>query len=133
MASRTRAPMPGNRARKTPTARRPHSTFVRRIEANGEISSRALFPSMAGSGQQLMRCGPRADWFVPLLFATTPPLLLSLYVDGSRDGLLPVLFSCITGGALWIYTIMRFGFFIYNIKVFNDAIAAAGKSPNNPT
>jgi hypothetical protein len=59
-------------------ARRPvlgWETFLRRIETNGADSSRALYPGAAGHGRHLMYSGRHAEWYVPLVFAVTPPLL----------------------------------------------------------
>jgi len=63
-------------------------TFLRRMEDNGDNSRRALYPGQRG-GHRLAHAGRHAEWYVPLLFAATPPLLLILYVTDTGDGPLP--------------------------------------------
>lgn len=109
-------------------ARRPvlgWETFLRRIEANGDMSRRALYPGPARTGRCLRHSGRHAEWYVPLLFAVTPPLLLALYVIDTSDSLARVLPACLAGGSMWAYTIIRFVLLILDIKVLNDAIAKA--------
>jgi hypothetical protein len=107
-------------------ARRPvlgWETFLRRVESNGEKSGRALYPRTAGGGRQLVLCGRHAEWYVPLLFAATPPWLLALYVINSRGSLAPILTACFAAGSMWICTIIRFALLMHDINVLNDAIA----------
>jgi hypothetical protein len=99
-------------------------TFLRHVEANGEESCRALYPGTAGGGRRLMLSGRYAEWYIPLLFAVTPPLLIALYASDTRDGLARVLPACLTAGLTWAYTIIRFVLLIHDIHVLNDAIAA---------
>lgn len=99
--------------------------FLRRLEANGERSGLALYPGMTGGRRQLKYCGRHAEWYVPLLFAATPPLLLALYVIDSRDGLVRILSACFLAGFLWIFTIIRFALLVRDINIFNHAIALA--------
>jgi len=58
-------------------ARRPvlgWETFLRRIEAGGQKSSRALYPGAVERSQRLWHSGRYAEWYVPLVFAVTPCL-----------------------------------------------------------
>lgn len=99
--------------------------FLRHIESNGEKSRQALYPHTAGGGRQLLHCGRHAEWYVPMLFAVTPPWLLALYIISSHDKPTPILTACLVGGSMWIYTIIRFALLMHDIRVFNKAIAAA--------
>lgn len=98
--------------------------FLRRIEADGEESERALYPDAAGCGLRLVRSGLRTDWYGPVLFGATPPLLLTIYVITSHGGAVAVLLTCLAGGMLWIYPIIRFADFLHNAQVIDDAITA---------
>jgi hypothetical protein len=100
-------------------------TFLRRIEANGEKSGQGLYPGAHGRGRHLKYAGRHAEWYVPLLFAVTPPLLVALYVTDTRDSLARVLPTCLAAGFMWAYTVIRFALLIHDISVFNDAIVAA--------
>lgn len=112
-------------------ARRPvlgWETFLRRIEASGQKSSRALYPGAAGRGRRLLYSGRHAEWHVPLIFAVTPPLLLAIFVVDTRDSLMQVLAACLTAGLLWAFTIIRFALLIHDINVLNNAITATKAS-----
>lgn len=99
--------------------------FLRCLEANSEISRRALYPDPDIDGRPLRFSGRHAEWYVPLLFAVTSPLLLFLYVVDTRDSLTRVLPACMAAGTLWAYTVIRFTLLSLDIKVINDAILAA--------
>lgn len=100
--------------------------FLRRIEANGEMSSQALYPGTAGDGRRLVYCGRHTERYVPLLFGGAPPLLLVLYVIDSHDGLARMLSACLLAGLLWMYTVVRFWLLLRDINVLNKAITDAG-------
>lgn len=100
-------------------------TFLRRLESNGEQSHRALYPGPAGHGRHLVHSGRYGEWYISLLFAGTPPLLLALYVADTGDSLARVLPICLAVGLMWIYTIIRYTLLIHDIKVLNEAISAS--------
>jgi RsiW-degrading membrane proteinase PrsW (M82 family) len=71
----------------------------------------------------------RADWYVPLLFGATPPLLLTLYVVAGRHGdanLVEISLACLIGGLIWLFAVSRFVDFIHNVKIIDQAILTAG-------
>jgi hypothetical protein len=102
--------------------------FLRRVEAGGAQSARALYGNQAPAQAHTTRT-VRADWYVPLLFGCTPPLLLTLYVIvGVREhvGTLPIALSGPLCALLWIFTVARFTDFVRNTNVLDRAILAAG-------
>ena len=99
--------------------------FLRRIEGNGERSRRALYPGPVRRGRRLVHSGRYGEWYVPLLFAFTPPLLLTLYAADTRDSLARLLPACAAVGVMWLYTIISFVLIMRDIKVLNHAISAS--------
>jgi hypothetical protein len=106
--------------------------FLRQVEAGGERSARALYGDHArGDARDQVRTSRsvRADWYVPLLFGCTPPLLLTLYVAaGVREpaGVVLIVASSLLATLLWIFTVVRFTDFVRNTNVLDQAIIAAG-------
>lgn len=100
-------------------------TFLRRIEGNGEMSHRALHPDPSRHARGLLYSGRHAEWYIPMLFVATPPLLLTLYITDTRDSLIRLLSACLATGFMWVYTVIRFVLLIRNIRILNEAISAA--------
>jgi hypothetical protein len=102
--------------------------FLRRVEAGGAASGRALYPRTRHSRAQTTRA-VRADLYVPLLFGGTPPVLLTLYVVSAvhhRAAAVAIALACLLGTALWVFALVRFKDFVRNTKVLDQAVIAAG-------
>lgn len=97
-------------------------SFLRRIDASGPGSGKALYPRATGGRRYLVRSGLRADLYAPILFGGTPPVLLTLYALARRAGPGGIWTGCAAGGLLWLYAISRFADFMHNAKVLDSAI-----------
>lgn len=100
--------------------------FLRSVEAGGQEAANALFRGSPPPSSSVVR-HIRADWYVPLLFGLTPPLLLTLYVKADVHRADPAIMglACLAGAVLWIFAVTRFAKFVGITKVIDEAILAA--------
>jgi hypothetical protein len=100
-------------------------SFLRNVEAGGRRSVEALFPGSPLSTPGIVRM-IRADWYVPLLFGSAPPLLLGAYVRASLDEMSALVIGlvCFVGALLWLVVVTRFVDFVRNTKIIDKAIIA---------
>jgi hypothetical protein len=101
--------------------------FLRRVESGGQESVHALYQGALPPSGGIVR-SVRADWYVPLLFGASPPILLTLYVRASSNiesSLLLIGLASLIGGLFWLFAISRFIDFVRNAKVIDKAILAA--------
>jgi hypothetical protein len=101
--------------------------FVRMLDGGRGGSERALHRGAASPDGGIVRPF-RADWYAPVLFGATPPILLASYVVTAvhRDTeAAQVVLACAAGGLLWIFAVSRFADFVHNSRVITRAIVGA--------
>ncbi|MEU9857787.1 hypothetical protein [Streptomyces sp. NPDC047974] len=103
--------------------------FLRRIDAGGGTTARALYGASAPRGRVYVQSSTAADVYSMLLFGCTPVLMICGYVvvmlvGGERPAVLVVAPAAAATG-LWMYTVTRFRGFRRMVGTIGTAIRAS--------
>lgn len=103
--------------------------FLRRIDAGGGTTRRALYGGSAPQGTVHVQSSKAADVYAMLLFGCTPPLMIggyvaSMLVRAERSPVLVVV-PAAAATALWAYTVTRFRGFRKTVDTIGTAIRAS--------
>ncbi|MFD7976320.1 hypothetical protein [Streptomyces sp. NPDC059071] len=109
--------------------------FLRRIDAGGGTTVRALYGASAPQGRVYVQSSTAADMYSMLLFGCTPVLMICGYVVvmlvGRERPVVLVVVPAVAATGLWVYTVTRFRGFRKMVSTIGTAIRAS--DPNAGT